>query len=79
MKIFIEINGKKNTIVFKQRNGVLNRINTLAMKETGKVQGRAKVSYGKGFDNQFDFTSVNDLKKKLVPCLEKELLRFVNG
>ena len=36
MKIFIEINGKKNTIVFKQRNGVLNRVNTLVMKETGK-------------------------------------------
>lgn len=79
MKIFIEINGKKTTIMFKQRNGVLNRINTLVMKETGKVQGRVKVSYGKGFYNHFDFTSVNDLKEKLVPCIEKELLRSVDG
>ena len=79
MKIFIEINGKMNIITFKQRNGVLNRINALSMKEKGNVQGRAKVSYGKGFDNQFEFTTANDLKNKLTPCLEKELLRFVNG
>jgi len=67
-----------NIISFKRRNGILNKVNTLAIKENGKIHGRVKVTYGKGFDNQFDFNSLNDLKKKLMPCLEKELLEMFN-
>lgn len=78
MKIYINYNGKVSKITFKQRNGIFNRLNTLAIKENGKMTGHVKVDYGKGFDNQFDFSGIKDLKNKLTPCLEKELLRFLN-
>ena len=79
MNITISMNGKTTKIAFKQRNGILNRINTIAMKESGKKSGRVKVNYGKGFENQFEFSNIDDLKRKLIPCLEKELLEYVNG
>lgn len=78
MKISINMNGKTSVISFKKRNGILNRINTLAIKEKGEVQGRVKVSYGGGFDNQFEFSSAADLKRKLTPCIERELLEYLN-
>lgn len=78
MKITINYNGKTATLSFKQRQGVFNRINTLALKENGDINGTLKVDYGKKITNEFSFENYHDLKKKLMPCLEKELLRFIS-
>ena len=37
-------------------------------------EGTACVDYGKGYKNEFDFTSKKELEDKLWPCLEKELV-----
>lgn len=38
------------------------------------IKGEARVEYGNGFNNSFDFDGEEDLLHKLLPCIEKELL-----
>lgn len=42
--------------------------------QNGSMAGSAFVEYAKGYRNSFDFSDLNDLKQKMDPCLEKELM-----
>lgn len=79
MKVTINYNDKTAVLTLKQRQGILNKVNALMSKESSPVSGTARVDYGKRMTNEFDFDGHHDLKKKLAPCLERELLEFLNG
>ena len=47
---------------------------SLRKKEDGYHAGTARVTYKPGYYNELEFDGIDDLKHKLWPCLERELV-----
>lgn len=41
----------------------------------GVFKGSCTVTYMRGYYNSFDFSSVDDLEYKLMPCIETDLVK----
>lgn len=55
----------------RKMSGVISRLR----KDMGSLSGSCRVTYGKGYENSFDFESEADLKYKLWPCIEQDTIK----
>ena len=77
MKIVVTINGKPSTYSSFGKRRILGLGSTISRRNMGVFEGHARVDYGHGFTNEFDFTDSSDWRKKIAPCIEDELLHFL--
>ena len=77
MRIIITIDGNASTYSSFGKRKILGLGSTISRRNMGVFEGRAKVDYGQGFTNEFDFVSPQDYRDKLEPCIEDELMDFL--
>lgn len=53
----------------------VSQIITLANEKVGSLKGTCMVTYKPGFYNEFEFNSTEELRSKLRPCLEDDLIK----
>ena len=72
--LFIRFNDKTtltSTFITKRKVGPASAI---FKRNVDAFEGIAKVRYNSRDYNEFEFSSVDDFRDKILPCLEKELL-----
>lgn len=47
---------------------------TVLSDKVDKFEGTFIIKYTKDLYNEFDFTDLKDFERKVIPCIEKELL-----
>ena len=73
MKVFIRTNDKTTTITYKPEK----RTNQITSRGVLEDKGVCRVSYSSAEFNEFEFDGKEDFVKKFLPCVEKDLLRFL--
>ena len=53
----------------RKMSGFISRLS----EKQGVFEGSCRVTYKPGYYNEIEFNSIDDLKHKLWPCLEREL------
>lgn len=79
MKIKIKLNDgtvKYSSNVTKRKfSGILSKLES----QNADIAGEASVEYSKGYSNEFTFSSADELKNKISPCLEPALIAEFSG
>lgn len=73
MKVFIRTEHKTTSITYKPGK----RTNQITSRGVIEDVGVCKVSYSSTEFNEFEFDGSEDFKRKFLPCVEKELLKFM--
>ena len=75
MRVVLNLNNKTytyTTLLTKRKiSGAISRLES----QNGSFTGTCTVKYSAGNYNSFDFDSASDLRYKIGPCLEPELVR----
>lgn len=73
MKVFIRTEEKTTTITYKPGK----RTNQITTRGVIDNVGVCKVSYSSTEYNEFEFDGAEDFKNKFLPCVERDLLKFL--
>lgn len=75
MRVTLQINDKTynytTSISKRKMTGAISRLE----RENANLKGTCTVHYKGQYNNEFDFDSPDDLRTKLWPCLEEDLIR----
>lgn len=80
ISIVYDKNGEKMTLTSTQPTK--RKITYLLpglFENNANLEGSVRVTYARGYHNEFDFKGQQDLEDKLWPCMEKGLLDGFDG
>lgn len=75
MKVFITVNQETTIIHYDPRK----RTNQISTRGDLDNVGVCRVSYRSQEYNEFEFDGREDFKQKFMPCVEKDLLKYLGG
>ena len=75
MRVKLILDGKLVRNLSNPSKRRVSQIITLANEKIGSLNGTCTVTYKPGFYNEFEFNSTEELRSKLRPCLEDDLIK----
>lgn len=73
MKITIKVNGETTIYPYNLNK----RSNQITSRGDLDNKGYCRVAYSSTETNEFEFDGAEDFKRKFLPCVEPELLKFM--
>ena len=79
MRVTLKINDKTYNYTSSVSKRKIGEAISRLQRENGRLSGECTVQYAKQYKTEFSFSDENDLRNKLMPCLEKELVDDFTG